>query len=91
MSSLQLILLRSGFIFGFCSFFFYVSYGEAITFAFLRPPNDGASAAPQLRPTLILAENGKPHFSDSHSAPWASAASAGWTGERFLLLRSAES
>jgi hypothetical protein len=25
-------------------------------------PNDGASAAARLRPALILAENGKPHF-----------------------------
>jgi hypothetical protein len=29
---------------------------------FLYSPNDGASAAAHLRPALILAENGKPHF-----------------------------
>jgi hypothetical protein len=40
------------------------------------PANDGASAAPHLRPIPILSENTKSHFLDSHLAPWASAATA---------------
>jgi hypothetical protein len=35
---------------------------KRLLIAFLRPPNDGTSAAAHLHPTLILAENAKPHF-----------------------------
>jgi len=42
--------------------FFFIADDEAIIFAFLRPPNDGASAAAHLRPALILAEYAKPHL-----------------------------